>query len=61
MVRVLWEIVLVLFGVQWVFPETVKEVLFSWRDPFVGKKKGKRFGNPSRCAFFRRFERRAIS
>ncbi|RVW97276.1 hypothetical protein CK203_025870 [Vitis vinifera] len=25
-VRVLWEIVLTLFGVQWVFPETVKEV-----------------------------------
>ena len=40
-VRVLWEIVLALFGVQWVFPESVKEVLFSWRDPFVGKKKEK--------------------
>ena len=39
MVKVLWEIILVLFGVQWVFPETVKEVLFSWRGPFVGKKK----------------------
>ena len=38
-VRVLWEIALVLFGIQWVFPETVKEVLFSWRGgPFVGKK-----------------------
>ena len=61
-VRVLWEIVLVLFGVQWVFAETVKEVLISWRDPFVGKKKkGKRFGNPSCCAFFGQFRRRAIS
>ena len=28
-VRVLWEIVLALFGVHWVFLETVKEVLFS--------------------------------
>ena len=28
-VRVLWEIVLTLFGVHWVFPESVKEVLFS--------------------------------
>ena len=37
-VRVLWEIVLALFGVQWVFLETVKEVLFSWRGSFVGKK-----------------------
>ena len=36
--RMLWDIVLGLFGVQWVFPETVKEVLFSWRGPFVGKK-----------------------
>ena len=36
--RVLWDIVLVLFGAQWVFPETVKEVLFSWRGSFMGKK-----------------------
>ena len=40
-VRVLWEIILALFGVLWVFPETVKEVLFSWKDPFVGKKRKK--------------------
>ena len=39
--RVLWDIVLGLFGVQWVFPENVKEVLFSWRDSFVGKKRKK--------------------
>ncbi|RVW98581.1 hypothetical protein CK203_032123 [Vitis vinifera] len=49
-VRVLWEIVLVLFGIQWVFPETIKDMLFSWRGSFVGKK-GKRFGFPSRCVF----------
>ena len=58
-VRVLWDIVLILFGVQWVFPETVKEVLFSWRGSFVGKK-GKRFGNLFRCTLFRRFGRREI-
>ena len=28
MVRALWEIAFALFGVQWVFPETVKEALF---------------------------------
>ena len=39
--RVLWELVLGLFGVQWAFPETVKEVLFSWRGSFVGKKRKK--------------------
>ena len=27
-----------MFGVQWMFLETVKEVLFSWMGPFVGKK-----------------------
>ena len=39
--RVLWEIVLGLFGAQWVFPETVKEVLLSWKGSFVGKKRKK--------------------
>ncbi|RVW62493.1 putative ribonuclease H protein [Vitis vinifera] len=28
---VLWGIVLGLFGVQWVFPETVKEAIISWK------------------------------
>ena len=41
MARVLWEIVLGLFGAQWVFPETVKEVLLSWKGSFVGKKRKK--------------------
>ena len=41
MARVLWDIVLGLFGAQWVFLETVKEVLFSWRGSFVGKKRKK--------------------
>ena len=36
--RVLWDLVLGLFGVQWMFSKTVKEVLFSWRGSFVGKK-----------------------
>ena len=41
MVRVLWKIVFVLFGIQWVFPETVKEVLMSRMGHFVGKKNEK--------------------
>ena len=36
--KVLWDIVFGLVGVQWVFPETVNEVLFSWRGSFVEKK-----------------------
>ena len=39
--RVLWDLVLGLFGVKWAFPETVKEVLFSWRGSFVRKKRKK--------------------
>ena len=39
--RVLWDLVLGLFGVQWAFPKTVKKVLFSWGGAFVGKKKKK--------------------
>ena len=50
-VRVLWEIVLTLFGVQWVFPETVKEVLFCWRGPFVGKKRKKIWNSIPLCIF----------
>ena len=30
-----------LVGVKWVFPNTVKEVLFSWRGCFCGEKKEK--------------------
>ena len=30
-----------LCGVQWVFPESVKEVLCNWKGSFVGKKRKK--------------------
>ena len=39
MASVLWGMVLSLFGAQWVFPETVKEVIISWKGSFVGKKR----------------------
>ena len=39
--KVLWDMIFALFCVQWVFPETVKEVLLSWRGPFVGEKRKK--------------------
>ncbi|RVW45036.1 putative ribonuclease H protein [Vitis vinifera] len=51
-VRVLWDIVLGLSGVQWVFPETVKEVLTSWRGPFVGKKRKKIWKSIPLCIFW---------
>ena len=39
MASVLWGMVLSLFGAQWVFSETVKEVIISWKGSFVGKKR----------------------
>ncbi|WJZ93749.1 hypothetical protein VitviT2T_012666 [Vitis vinifera] len=51
-VRVLWEIVFVLFGIQWVFPETVKDMLFSWRGSFVGKKRKKVWTSIPLCIFW---------
>ena len=51
-VWVLWEIVLVLFGIQWVFPETIKDMLFSWRGSFVGKKRKKIWISIPLCIFW---------
>ena len=35
--RSIWELIFVLFGVLWVLPSTVKEVLQSLQGSFVGK------------------------
>ncbi|RVX21853.1 putative ribonuclease H protein [Vitis vinifera] len=51
-VRALWDIVLGLVDVKWVFPETVKEVLISWRGPFVGKKRKKVWEFIPLCIFW---------
>ena len=51
-VRVFWEIVLALFRANWVFPETVKEMLLSWRGPFVGKKRKKIWNSIPLCIFW---------
>ena len=50
--RVLWDIILALFGVHWVFPETVIEVLLSWRGSFVGKKRKKIWNSMPVCIFW---------
>ena len=51
-VKTVWEIVLAIFGVQWVFPESVKEVLLSWRGSFVGKKRKKILNFIPLCIFW---------
>ena len=52
MARALWELVLGLVGVKWVFPESVKEVLFSWRGHFVGKNRKKIWKAIPLCIFW---------
>ena len=41
-----------LVDVKWVFPETVKEVLVSWRGSFVGKKRKKTWDVIPLCIFW---------
>ena len=36
--RVLWELLIVLFGVTWVLPFMVRETLLGWHGSFMGKK-----------------------
>ena len=59
--RVLWDLVLGLVRVKWVFPNTVKEVLYSWGGGvLLWGKKGKSFGIPFRYSFFGWFGRKGI-
>ncbi|RVX01805.1 hypothetical protein CK203_024318 [Vitis vinifera] len=51
-VRALWEIVLALFGANWVFPERVKDMLVSWRGPFVGRKRKRIWTSIPLCIFW---------
>ena len=51
-VRSLCEIAFALFGVQWVFPERVKEALFCWQGSFVGKKRKKLWKSIPLCIFW---------
>ena len=39
--RLLWQFLLAIFGVNWVFPKSVYEALLSWQGSFVGKKRKK--------------------
>ena len=57
--RVLWDLVLGLFGVQWVFSETVKRFYLVGGAPLWGKKRIN-FGIPFRCLFFGRFGKKGI-
>ena len=38
MARLLWDLLLAIFGVNWVFPKSIRETLLSWRGSFMGKR-----------------------
>ena len=39
--RLLWDLLLAIFGVNWVFPKSVSETLISWSGSCVGKRRKK--------------------
>ena len=39
--RIMWDLLLAIFGISWVFPLFVKEILVSWEGSFVGKRRRK--------------------
>ncbi|RVW85171.1 Transposon TX1 uncharacterized 149 kDa protein [Vitis vinifera] len=51
--RVLWNLVLSLFGVYWVLPLTVRDTLLGWSASFVDKKRGKTWRAAPLCLFGR--------
>ena len=53
----LWHLVFAMFGVQWVMPLSIKDALFSWWVPLLGRKE-KRPEEQLLCAYFGLYERR---
>ena len=39
--RVMWDLLLAIVGVTWVFPKLVREILLSWCEAFVRKRRNK--------------------
>ena len=50
--RVLWDLLFNLFGVLWVLPSSVKEILLRWYGQFVGKKRLKVWRVAPICLFW---------
>ena len=51
-VRVLWDLVFSLFGINWVLPLTVRDTLLSWFASFVDKKREKTWRATPLCLFW---------
>ena len=39
--KVLWELLFALFGVMWILPLSIREILLGWHGSFMGKKRKK--------------------
>ena len=48
---ILWDLLLDIYGVSWVFPLSVKETLLSWQGLFVGKRGKKAWMAAPLCIF----------
>ena len=49
--KILWDLLLAIFRVSWVFPLFVKETLLSWHGSFVGKRRKKAWMAAPLCIF----------
>ena len=49
--KILWDLLLAIFGVSWVFPLSLKENLLSWHGSFVGKRRKKAWMVAPLCIF----------
>ena len=49
--RALWDLLLAIFGMSWVFPSTAKGTLVSWHGSFVGKIRKKAWMTDPLCIF----------
>ena len=59
-VRVLWDLVYSLFGVNWVLPLTVRDTLIGWSASFVDKKRGKAWRAAPLCLFWTVWKERNV-
>ena len=54
----MWDLLLAIFGVSWVFPLFVKETLLSWQGSFVGKRRKKAWMAAPLCIFWTLWQER---
>ena len=50
--HILWQLIFALFDIQWVMHSSMRGILFSWGDSFVGKKRKKAWKVVPLCLFW---------